>query len=236
MDNTQPLNIIIIEDYSTLREQLVIRLTYEGHHVQGIDSGIALDEQLKHNPPPDILLLDLNLPVEDGHSIAARMRQAFPNMGIIMHTVRTSSSEKMLGYQNGADMYISKPATSAEISAAIASLARRLIRQPPQNQTWTLSIQEHILISPSQQTLTLNYPEVLTLKNMALAPNQLLEYERVLALLKPFHPDWNKTNLEVYFSRLRKKLSPLLLQNQPSIKMVRGVGYTLCFALAVNSK
>jgi len=236
MENTTPLQIVIIEDYSTLREQLVMYLTSEGHDVYGVDSGIALDELLRNISPPDILLLDLNLPIEDGHSIAMRMRQAFPNMGIIMHTVRTSSSEKTAGYQCGADMYISKPASTAEISAVIASLARRLIRQPPQNQTWILNIQEHILISPSQQTLALNYSEVLTLKNMALAPNRLLEYKQVLELLKPLHPDWNKANLEVYFSRLRKKLSPLLLQNQPSIKMVRGVGYMLCFAIIVNSQ
>lgn len=234
IETTEPLHIVIVEDYSALREQLVIHLTNEGHDVQGVDSGIALDELLEHQSPPDILLLDLNLPVEDGHSIAARMRQAFPNIGIIMHTVRTSTSEKTTGYHCGADMYVCKPACTGEISAAIASLARRLIRQPSQNQTWALNVQQQILISPSFETLSLSYSDVLTLKNMALAPNRLLEYERILDLLKILHPDWNKTHLEVYFSRLRKRLS-MLLKEQPSIKMVRGIGYVLCFPLEVKA-
>lgn len=231
MENSDPLKIVIIEDYSTLREQLVMYLTSEGHDVYGVDSGVALDELLEHISPPDILLLDLNLPVEDGHSIATRMRQAFPNIGIIMHTVRTSSSEKTEGYQRGADMYISKPASTAEISAVIASLARRL--NPPPRQDWTLNVQQQLLISPTQQTLSLNYSEVLTLKNLALAPNKMLEYERILDLLKKTHPDWNRNNLEVYLSRLRKKLATLL-NDQPSIKMARGVGYKLCFPIQIH--
>lgn len=232
MENTEPLHIVIVEDYSTLREQLVIYLSNEGHNVDGVDSGVALDELLEHTSPPDILLLDLNLPVEDGHSIAMRMRQAFPNMGIIMHTVRTSSSEKTAGYQCGADMYISKPASTAEISAVISTLARRLTRTVRQD--WMLNVPQQLLISPSQQSLSLNYSEVLTLQNLALAPNRLLEYERILDVLKKLYPDWNKNNLEVYFSRLRKKLSPLL-NEQPSIKMARGVGYMLCFPIKVKS-
>jgi DNA-binding response OmpR family regulator len=226
-----PLQIIVVEDYTSLREQLVLHLQMDGHLVQGADSGIELDELLEHSSVPDILILDLNLPIENGNSIAARMRQAFPDIGIIMHTVRVSTSDKVSGYSSGADMYVSKPASAAEISAAVFSLGRRLHRTTLS--TWTLDIKRQLLISPCNQTISLLAAEVLTLNQLALASNGLVESEKLLELLKCLHPEWNKTNLEVHFSRLRKKITPFL-NDAPIIKMVRGVGYQLCLPLKIK--
>lgn len=178
-----PLRIIVVEDYASLREQLVLHLQMDGHSVQGADSGEELDELLENASPPDILILDLNLPVEDGNSIAARMRRAFPEIGIIMHTVRVSTSEKVNGYSNGADMYVSKPASPAEISAAVLSLGRRLNRTV-ETLTWTLDVKRQLLILNQEQTIPLSPAEVLTLHQLALAPDGLVESERLLEILK----------------------------------------------------
>ncbi len=226
-----PLRIIVVEDYTNLREQLVIHLQADGHSVQGVDSGMELDELLQNDAVPDILILDLNLPIEDGNSIAARMRQAFPLIGIIMHTVRVSTSEKVRGYSSGADLYVSKPASSAEISAAVFSLGRRLHRT--KTTAWTLDIKRQLLISPDNQSVSLLSTEVLTLNHLALAPEGLMESGQLLKLLQSIHPEWGKTNLEVHFSRLRKKIAPFLIEMQ-SIKCVRGRGYQLCLLLEIK--
>lgn len=228
-----PLRIIVVEDYTSLREQLVIHLQVDGHSVEGADSGMELDELLENAPAPDILLLDLNLPMEDGNSIAARMRSAFPNIGIIMHTVRVSTSEKTKGYFSGADMYVSKPASAAEISAAVHSLGRRLKRAAVASTDWTLEIKKQLLISPSNQHIPLNFADVLTLNKLASAPKGLVASEQLLECLKSLHPEWDKANLEVHFSRLRKKIAPLL-DDMQSIKMVRGIGYRLCLSLKIQ--
>jgi DNA-binding response OmpR family regulator len=227
-----PLRLIIVEDYTSLREQLVIHLQADGHDVQGVDSGMELDELIQNGATPDILILDLNLPLEDGNSIAERMRQAFPRIGIVMHTVRTSTSEKTKGYLSGADVYVSKPASPLEISAAVSNLGRRL-NPIVENSEWSLDIKKRLLFSPSNQRILLIPAEVLTLQHLALAPNNLLSSEQLLELLESSHSTWDKSNLEVHFSRLRKKISPFL-DDMPSIKVVRSMGYQLCFSLKIQ--
>ncbi|MDD2863162.1 MAG: response regulator transcription factor [Methylococcales bacterium] len=228
-----PLRIIVVEDYTSLREQLVIHLQADGHCVLGADSGEELDELVQSGVKPDMLILDLNLPLEDGNSIAKRMRQAFPHIGIVMHTVRTSTSEKTKGYLSGADIYVSKPASPLEISAAVLSLGRRLNRVV-ENTAWMLDIKRQLLFITCNQPIALHPAEVLTLNHLALAPNHLANSEQLLELLKPIHSDWDKANLEVHFSRLRKKIAPFL-DDLPSIKMVRGAGYQLCFPLKIQA-
>lgn len=75
----------------------------------------------------DLLILDLNLPGENGLSIAQRYKRANPGCYIIMLTARSRLEDKVAGYESGADIYLTKPVSSAELIAAIKSLARRLM-------------------------------------------------------------------------------------------------------------
>jgi DNA-binding response OmpR family regulator len=226
-----PLRIAVVEDYQILREQLELHLRNEGHEVYSVDCAEDLDRILL-DVPLDILILDLNLPQEDGNSIAQRVRKAFPHIGIIMHTVRVRISEKLEGYGNGADLYISKPASMKEINAAIMSLARRLSREV--SQAYQLDIKGYLLTSAQGSSVTLNASDVLLLKQMAIAPNGVLEYDVLLTAMQPLHPDWDKENLEVHFSRLRKKLVPIV-GSHPSIKALRGQGYQLCLQMQIKN-
>ena len=74
------------------------------------------------NFAPQLLLLDLGLPGEDGLSIAARMRQQHPQLGIVMLTARTQLHERLLGHDQGADHYLCKPVELAELLAVIAEV------------------------------------------------------------------------------------------------------------------
>lgn len=226
-----PLRIAVVEDYPILREQLEFHLRSEGHDVYAVDCGEDLDHVLLE-VPVDILILDLNLPQEDGNSIALRVRNAFPHIGIIMHTVRARISEKLEGYNNGADIYIAKPANMKEINAAILSLARRLSREV--SQAYQLDVKAHQLVSPQGVCISLSASELLSLKQLAIAPSGILDYEMLLTLMQPLHADWEKEHLEVHFSRLRKKIAPIV-GDHPSIKALRGNGYQLCLQVQIKS-
>jgi DNA-binding response OmpR family regulator len=73
-----------------------------------------------------VLLLDLSLPGEDGLSIARRLRQSHPLLGIIMLTARSTVADRVKGLHAGADMYMAKPVDMGELAAAVQAVARRL--------------------------------------------------------------------------------------------------------------
>jgi two-component system, OmpR family, response regulator len=122
------LNIVIVEDNDPLREVMVEVLQAQGHHVQGLDCAEALDDSLIRNRI-DLLVSDLNLPGADGYSLTRRFRAAHPLAGIIMVTARTDLTDKVTGYQVGADVYLAKPVSPEELVAAVGSVARRLQAQ-----------------------------------------------------------------------------------------------------------
>lgn len=125
------LDILVVEDHDGLRETTVLALQGMGHRALGAAGGRELDAALE-GFRPDLLLLDLNLPGEDGLSIARRMRAARPGLGIILVTVREQVQDRVEGYGSGADLYLTKPTSLEELTAAIAALARRL-RPVPQD-------------------------------------------------------------------------------------------------------
>ncbi len=119
------MNIIVIEDHDALREVTIAALQDMGHVVQGGDCAEALPELLQ-NFQADIMVLDLNLPGEDGISLAQRLRKSHPEIGIIMVTARIELSDKLRGYESGADIYLTKPTSVEELGAAIQALSRRI--------------------------------------------------------------------------------------------------------------
>jgi len=102
---TGPLDIIVVEDHDLVRLELVDFLSGPGVQVRGADDGEVLETLLRQRHA-DILVVDLNLPGEDGLSLCRRMRQAFPEMGLVMLTARVMPSDKTAGYQSGADVYL----------------------------------------------------------------------------------------------------------------------------------
>lgn len=119
------LKIIVVEDHDELRQVTVLALLKLGYEVRGVESAVSLYSTLNEFKA-NLLILDLNLPGEDGLNIAKRMRSACPDIGIIMVTVREHINDKVNGYTSGADIYLTKPTSIAELEAAIEALSRRL--------------------------------------------------------------------------------------------------------------
>lgn len=127
---TTSLSIIVVEDNDSLRKATVAMLAREGHQASGLVSAEEVDGAI-HDIKPDIFVIDLNLPGEDGISLAKRLKTAMPLVGIIMVTARNRLDERLEGYENGADIYLTKPVAPSELLATVSSLGRRMKNEAP---------------------------------------------------------------------------------------------------------
>ncbi|MBE6768854.1 MAG: response regulator transcription factor [Ruminococcaceae bacterium] len=119
--------ILVCEDENAIREFVVINLKRHGYDVIEAASGeSALDKFRAQKEAVDIALLDVMLPGMDGFSVCRELRRHSPTMGIIMLTARTQEADKINGFNTGADDYITKPFSPAELVARVEALYRRV--------------------------------------------------------------------------------------------------------------
>ena len=118
--------VLILEDESSIRSFVVINLKRAGYEPIEAETGAQAFEQIKLNPDIGVALLDIMLPDIDGFEVCRRIRASDPKMGIIMLTARTQEMDKITGLMTGADDYITKPFSPAELTARIDSLYRRI--------------------------------------------------------------------------------------------------------------
>lgn len=225
------LNIILVEDHDDLRAATVAALSEMGHVVRGIDCAEALDDEVARFPA-ELLILDLNLPGEDGLSIARRMRGAMPDIGIIMVTARNQARDVALGYTSGADIYVTKPTTPEELGAAIAALSRRM--RP------AAAAQPRIVLDPrtlrmhgGKSAVDVSDSECALLTALARAADHRLETWQLLELTGKPLDEASKKSLEVQIVRLRKKLEQAGADG-PTLKAIRGSGYQLCTPVVIG--
>lgn len=223
---THSLHVLVVEDHAPLLDELVDHLQALGHQVTGLDSPLEIDRLILQTPI-DLMVLDLNLPFEDGLSVARRMRAARPDIGIIALSGRIRGEQRVEAYADGVDIFLAKPALPDELAAAIQSLARRLRRS--HQDVWRLQPERNQLLSPSGQCLPLTGGEVCLLRTMAMAPDRVLDSADIESL-----DIRSKRGLESSISRLRVKLSPLT-QGEPCIKVLWGRGYQLLLKVAIES-
>lgn len=223
------LRLLIVEDNDALRETLAEVLAARGYRVEAVGSAEEVPEICAGCH--DIAILDLNLPGEDGLSLAARLRRVRPGIGIVMLTVRDRLGDKLAGYDNGADLYLPKPVAPDELLAALAALARRLVPATLPPDVPRLDLQAGVLRTVNGP-LVLRGTETALLRALVLAPDGLLESWQLLeALQKPVDED-GKRQLAVIITRLRAKLEAHGLP-APTIRSERGIGYRLVLPLTL---
>lgn len=227
------LRIAIVEDDSILREELSHFLRANQLNVFEVNNGISLKELLTEQFI-HLVILDLNLPGQNGLELATYIRLTFPEIRILMLTARTGQQDKIKGYDSGADIYITKPVSPAELLSAISSLTRRL-SQPALATQWQLNLQTRQLISGGTSTsIDLTAAELALLMALRSAPDQSLDSEQLCQELSSHSNSEviTKRALENSISRLRKKLGPSNEDaNAPTIRSVWGHGYQLCINL-----
>ncbi len=224
------LNIVVVEDHDALREVTVEALRSMGHNAVGVDCAEALADEIGAFPI-DLMVIDLNLPGEDGISLTRRLRAAQPEIGIIMVTARNRINEKLSGYESGADIYLTKPTSLEELGAAVRALARRIKGHQQARPAFMLNLAALLLQGPDNG-VSLSAHETAMLTVLARAPGHRLESWQLIELSGKGEADFSKHALEVQIVRLRKKLMQAGAVDQP-IKAVRGLGYQLCIKITV---
>jgi DNA-binding response OmpR family regulator len=225
------LNIIVVEDNDDLREATVEALHTMGHVVRGVACAEDVDDVVGAFPA-DVLVVDLNLPGEDGLSLAKRLRAGNPDVGIIMVTARNQVRDITTGYASGADIYLTKPTVPEELGAALQALSRRL--RPHVNAADEITIY-HVtrqLQGPLAQ-VDLSQQEYILLAAFAQAHDHSLENWQLIELSGKESDTATKAALEVQIVRLRRKLEQVGAP-QPTIRVIRGMGYRLCVPLVIK--
>ena len=132
--------VLVLEDESSIRSFIVINLRRAGYEVVEAESGEEALEKLKLHSDVRVALLDIMLPGIDGFEVCRRIRATNASIGIIMLTARSQEMDKVTGLMTGADDYVTKPFSPAELTARVDALMRRSggaaveageINQPP---------------------------------------------------------------------------------------------------------
>lgn len=118
--------VLVLEDESSIRGFIVINLERAGYEVIEAETGEEALEKLAANPDTRAALLDIMLPGIDGIEVCRRIRMSDPRIGIIMLSARSQEMDKVTGLMTGADDYITKPFSPAELTARVDALLRRM--------------------------------------------------------------------------------------------------------------
>ena len=119
--------VLVLEDESSIRSFIVINLRRAGYEVVEAESGEEALEKLKLHSDVRVALLDIMLPGIDGFEVCRRIRATNASIGIIMLTARSQEMDKVTGLMTGADDYVTKPFSPAELTARIDALCRRIV-------------------------------------------------------------------------------------------------------------
>jgi DNA-binding response OmpR family regulator len=222
------LKILIVEDNDELREATLAFLQTQGHSARGVAMAEEIDN-LTGGFVPDVYVIDLNLPDEDGLSLTRRLRASHPNAGIVIATARAQIGDKVLGYESGADLYLTKPVHPQELMAGVAALSKRLRSQFQflHNNALILDL-AHMRLQGPEGSTELTASDAMILSALIRAPGQSLERWQIGEMISSDNDTQpSAAMLEMRIARLRKKLSAVGAQ-QPSIKALHKLGYALC--------
>ena len=225
-------SVLIVDDDGLVRELIATYLEAEGFSVRHAEDGVALDRELAA-AKPDVVLLDLALPGEDGLTVLRRTRHLL-DAAIIIMSSRTDVIDRVAGLEAGADDYLSKPVHPRELLARVRTVLRRMHPAPrepaPAGDTsfsfhgYTLYQQSRRLVGKDGGSIELTSGEFDLLSVFITHAGMPLERDRLLDLTSG--PGWASfdRSIDQRVRRLRTKIEPD--PNVPTmIKSVRGVGY-----------
>ena len=227
-------NLVVVEDNADLREELARLFSDAGYPVQEASHHAGLMDIIRTSSVR-LIILDLNLPGTSGYEIAQQLRATQPGIGIIMLTARGRATDRVHGYTKGADIYMTKPADSAELLAATAGLWQRLSEDRDRHGL-ELIAHRHRLRTPAGHEVKLTPVETAILRAMAFAPESRMETGEILDLIEEEFPLRRPTrrSIENIISRLRSKLTEAGGDGESLIHSLRNIGYQLGVPLSLR--
>jgi DNA-binding response OmpR family regulator len=224
--------ILVVDDDQEIRNLLDQYLSKSGFSVISAGDGIEM-HQLLESHSPDLIVLDVMLPGDDGFTLCQRVRKT-STVPIIMLTANSDEMDRVVGLELGADDYIGKPFSPRELLARIKALLRRSevtaaairpARYTRFNQ-WCLDTQTQTLIGEEDQNIELSSSDFRLLQLFLQHPNEVLNRDAICDATRGREAHPMERGIDVQISRLRQRLgdqgkSPRI------IKTIRGSGYML---------
>jgi len=221
--------VLILEDEPNIRSFVVINLRRAGYEVVEAGTGYEALDRLEQYPDIGVAILDIMLPDIDGFEVCRRIRASGMKIGVIMLTARTQEIDKVTGLMTGADDYVTKPFSPAELTARIDALFRRvgddnkvsydMLKQGP----FTLNLRNHSL-EKNGTKVRLTQVEYAIMKLFMQNPGRALSREDILSSVWGRDYDGELKIVDVNIRRLRIKIEDDT--NRPAyITTVWGFGY-----------
>jgi len=227
-------HILIVDDDPEIRSLLCDYLHKQGYRTTAAADGRAMRMALDRGAP-DLIVLDLMLPGDDGLTLCREVR-SHSDIPIIMLTARGEEIDRIVGLEMGADDYLPKPFNPRELLARIKSILRRS-RALPENLKpdevralrfagWRLEIATRNLLSPAGVVVPLSGAEFKLLRIFLAHPNRVLNRDQLVDLTQDREAEPYDRSIDLQVSRLRRRLGDEA--KEPSIiKTARGEGYVL---------
>ena len=204
------MRILVVDDEKLLVKGIKFNLENEGYDVDACYDGEAAVEMAKSNSY-DLILLDLMMPKLDGLEVCMQIRE-FSTVPVIMLTAKSEDTDKLIGFEYGADDYITKPFNILELKARVRALLRRSAIQGTESKDESLT-RGHITIDTSRRIAKKNTLAVeLTAKEFNLAellmrnPGKVYSRERLLDIIWGIDYQGDVRTVDVHIRRLREKL------------------------------
>lgn len=234
-----PSRILLVDDDRDIRTLLGEQLTQAGFEVETAGDGGRMRE-IMATWTPDLVLLDLNLPREDGLKLCRDIR-AVSATPIIMLTARGEAVDRILGLEMGADDYLTKPFEPRELIARIRNVLRRTQSLPANLaplearraaiNDWRLDMEQRLLNDPDGRVVMLSGAEFRLLKVLVDYANRVLSREQLINLGAVRQEDVLDRAVDIQVSRLRQKFGD---EGAVLIRTIRNEGYVLAATVTLS--
>lgn len=221
--------IYMLEDDTSIQNFVLYTLENTGFEAEGFERPSDFWKRMEKQIP-DLLLLDIMLPEEDGMEILKKIREnrKTKNLPVIMLTAKGTEYDKVLGLDTGADDYVAKPFSMMELMSRIKALLRRSEVKEEKNDTYQVgplyvSISKHIVKVNEEEITSLTYKEFELLSLLLQHQETVLSRDQILQSIWGYDFDGESRTVDVHVRTLRQKLGDA----GRLIETVRGFGYKI---------
>jgi len=223
------LRILVVEDEFSLADIIATKLRKEKYNVDiSLDGEEGLDKAL--SDIYDLIILDIMLPKVNGIEILKEIRNNNIDTKVIMLTAKSSLDDKLIGFEKGANDYITKPFHMEELIARVnvwlRSNEKNINKDILKFGDIELNVRTStITCTKNNESINVSYKELMILEYLMNNSNQIISKEQIYDKIWGIDTDFESNNLEAYLSFVRKKLK--IIDSDVTIKAIRGMGYKL---------
>lgn len=218
------MRVLLVEDTKGLADAVAKALRGSGYAVDHVETGEDAEAALGAFPY-DAVILDLNLPGIDGLQVLGRIRERGEEIPVLVLTARGSLDERIKGLDLGADDYLTKPFEISELEARLRAIIRRGFgRKESVLRAGRIAFDTvHRSARFDDRDMNLPKRELLLLEALLYRVGRVISKDQLAESMTEFDDELSPSAVELYISRLRKRLSPAGIK----IRAIRGLGYVL---------